>query len=82
MDGYTGGGGGRRIIWCGGDISPGKRTLANPKAYAASRTHRTAKAPGFRRGEMSPPSLNTKVSHAVIPPSPAPDIHRSVTEGQ
>ena len=51
-----------------GIISPRKTaegeifaTLANPKAYTASRTHCIAKAPRFRRRKFSPPSFEDKI---------------------
>ena len=43
--------------------------LANAKAYNASRTHCTAKAPRFRQGKISPSALKTKFSHDIIPPT-------------
>ena len=59
------------IISCGDhwEISKGEKfaPLPNPKAYTASRTRCTAKAPGSRQGKSSPRALKTKSSHDIIP---------------
>ena len=55
-------------LW-GANIGGGRfRPHCRPRAYAASHGHYTAKGPGFRRGKISPPSVKTNLSHAIIPP--------------
>ena len=71
------GGGDNFVRGSARNTSEGKKfaTPANPKAYTASHTPCTAKAPRFRKGEILPPSLTTKLSHEIIParnPPPPP----------
>ena len=65
----TGGGGGDNFA---GKISEGENyaTLANPKAYTASRTRCTAKAPRFRQGKFSPPPRRRNFPTKLSPSPP------------